>query len=52
MGVNGLLKYLKPHLKEVRLSEFKGKAIGIDISIWIHKAVVLTYKTKNVQQGL
>ena len=37
MGISELLPLLKPALKEVRLSEFRGKRVGVDGNVWIFR---------------
>ena len=37
MGISELIPLLKPALKEVRLSEFRGKRVGVDGNTWIFR---------------
>ena len=37
MGIPQLLPLLKPAMKEVSLSEFRGKRVGVDGNVWIHR---------------
>jgi len=39
MGISGLLLALKPLSKDVHISYFQGKSIGVDTYCWLHKAV-------------
>lgn len=38
MGIDNLLPLLQPITKQLHLSYFKGKILGIDISPWLYKA--------------
>lgn len=40
MGIKGLWKTVGPYVRESHISVFKQKVIGIDMYVWIHKAVV------------
>lgn len=37
MGIHQLLPLLKPAMKEVSLSEFRGKRVGVDGNVWVHR---------------
>ena len=37
MGIQGLHQVLKPALKDVNLSSFKGSTAVIDIMVWLYK---------------
>ena len=37
MGIQGLLPILKPCMREVQASEFKGKTAAIDVMVWLYK---------------
>ena len=37
MGISQLLPLLKPAFKEVPLSEFRNKRVGVDGNVWIHR---------------
>ena len=39
MGIQSLLPLIKPALQQVSLSEFKGKRVGVDGNIWIHRGL-------------
>lgn len=39
MGIEGLLKFFRSKVKRVKLSELKGKRIGIDGYVWLHRAI-------------
>jgi hypothetical protein len=34
MGIQGLLSFLKPLLKDAHISEYKGLTVGIDAYAW------------------
>ena len=37
MGISQLLPLLKPAFTQVPLSDFKGKRVGVDGNVWIHR---------------
>lgn len=37
MGIQGLLPFLKDYAKKSSIKEFKGKSVGVDASVWMHK---------------
>ena len=37
MGISGLLPQLRPAMKAVTLSDFKGKRVAVDANVWIHR---------------
>lgn len=37
MGIDGLLKLLKPITEKEHLSSFKNQTLGVDIMPWIYK---------------
>eukprot|EP00898_Chlorokybus_atmophyticus_P000158 jgi/Chlat1/1142/Chrsp112S01610 len=37
MGVQGLLKELRPYQRQCHVSEFAGHRVGVDASCWLHK---------------
>ena len=39
MGIEGLLKFVATKAKRVNLARLKGKKVGIDGYVWLHKAV-------------
>ena len=39
MGIEGLLKFVAAKARRINLAQLKGKKIGIDGYVWLHKAV-------------
>lgn len=39
MGIENLLKFLNPYFHKRNIQEFKGKKIGIDGYVWLHKSL-------------
>ena len=37
MGIQQLLPVLKPAMKEVSLSSFRGKRVAVDGNVWVHR---------------
>ncbi|KAL3818629.1 hypothetical protein ACJIZ3_004534 [Penstemon smallii] len=37
MGINNLLKFMKPYVKPVHVKKYAGKRVGIDAYSWLHK---------------
>lgn len=44
MGINCLLPFLKSCSLQVRLSDFSGQTAAVDVSCWLHKALVVSYQ--------
>ena len=38
MGVTGLMKALRPLSRDVDVREYRGLAVGVDASAWLHRA--------------
>ncbi|KAL7099133.1 hypothetical protein ACP275_09G063400 [Erythranthe tilingii] len=37
MGINNLLKFMKPYVEPVHIKKYAGKRVGIDAYSWLHK---------------
>ncbi|XP_057804937.1 exonuclease 1-like [Salvia miltiorrhiza] len=37
MGINNLLKFMKPYVESVHIKKYAGKRVGIDAYSWLHK---------------
>ncbi|KAK6123068.1 hypothetical protein DH2020_043187 [Rehmannia glutinosa] len=37
MGINNLLKYMKPYVEPIHMKKYAGKRVGIDAYSWLHK---------------
>ncbi|XP_073281928.1 exonuclease 1 [Primulina huaijiensis] len=37
MGINNLLRFMKPHVQSVHIKKYSGKRVGIDAYSWLHK---------------
>jgi hypothetical protein len=37
MGIDGLLKFLRPITTKEHISSFKGQRVGIDVMAWIYR---------------
>ncbi|PIM97826.1 Exodeoxyribonuclease I [Handroanthus impetiginosus] len=37
MGINSLLKFIKPYVEPVHINKYSGKRVGIDAYSWLHK---------------
>ena len=44
MGINCLLPFLKSCSSQVQLSDFSGQTAAVDVSCWLHKALVVSYQ--------
>ncbi|KZV46516.1 exonuclease 1 [Dorcoceras hygrometricum] len=37
MGINNLLRFMKPHVQSVHIKKYSGERVGIDAYSWLHK---------------
>jgi hypothetical protein len=43
MGVDGLLKFLRPITKKEHISTFKGQRVAVDVMSWIYRGCYSYY---------